>query len=134
MPLPFQKVDCTESVEEALARLDLESKQKKLAKLAQTEEQAKSKTTTTKHLIKSNKDSTYDDPMSTETDKEREINFPLNDKARKLYPERGGDMYKSGWFDIMFKGEGREGIDKIKCERNVWKVIQKSKPLISILN
>ena len=51
----------------------------------------------------------------------------LSEKARKLYPERGGEKYKSTWWDIIWKGEGRESIDKIKCERNVYKALQSSK-------
>ena len=44
-----------------------------------------------------------------------------------LYPERRGDKYKPSWAKVAFLGEGRENIDKIKCERNVWKCAQKSK-------
>ena len=47
-------------------------------------------------------------------------------KCRKLYPERGGDPYKPSWMSVIFKGEGREGIDKIKCERKVWSLVKKS--------
>lgn len=47
-------------------------------------------------------------------------------KCRSLYPERGGDPYKPSWWNIMFGGEGREGLDKIKCERNVWQIAKKS--------
>jgi len=52
---------------------------------------------------------------------EESIYSAENDKCRKLYPERGGDKYTSTWFATLFKGEGRETIDKIRCERNVYK-------------
>jgi len=48
-------------------------------------------------------------------------------KSRKLYPERGGEKYKASWMKVLFGGEGREGLDKLKCERNVYKVIKQSK-------
>jgi len=55
-----------------------------------------------------------------------------DDKARKLYPERGGEKYKSSWFDTLVWGEGREGIDKIKCERNVYNCVKNS-PLVKLM-
>lgn len=130
--MPFRKVDCSESVEEALARLDLEAKQNKLARekaKREKEEAAKKKLEVKKDLTKEN---AYEDPMSTDGDAERDVNFPLNEKARSLYPERGGNKHKPGWFAVAFKGEGREGLDKLKCEMNVWEVIKKSKLNIKV--
>ncbi|CAL4064843.1 unnamed protein product [Meganyctiphanes norvegica] len=49
-----------------------------------------------------------------------------------LYPERRGDKYKPSLSSIAWKGEGREHIDKIKCERNVWNCVQKS-PIIKLM-
>lgn len=43
-----------------------------------------------------------------------------------LYPERRGGQHKSTWSEVAFKGEGRENIDKIKCERRVYACFQKS--------
>lgn len=120
--MPFRKVDCSESVEEALARLDLESKQNKLKREQAKLEKAAKKQQEQQQLS----ENTYEDPMATDKDKERGVDFPSNEKARQLYPERGGEKHQSSWFSIAFKGEGREGIDRLKCEMNVWKVIQQS--------
>ncbi|CAG7819894.1 unnamed protein product [Allacma fusca] len=54
------------------------------------------------------------------------------DKARKLYPERGGDPVKASWLSTFAGTGGREGIDKLQCERNVYKVLQTS-PLAKIM-
>lgn len=121
----FRKVDCSESVEDALARLDRESKQKKLEKQLKEEKEKIEKAKKTTERDRDRK--VYDDPMSQEQDNQRDFSYPMNDKARHLYPERGGEAHKSGWLSVVFKGEGREGLDKLKCEMNVWKVIQKSK-------
>ncbi|ODM89657.1 Mitochondrial inner membrane protease ATP23 [Orchesella cincta] len=123
--MPFWKADCSESVEEALARLDLESKRNKAEKLAklEAEKAAKAQINMT-GTGNSKEEACYGDPLSLESDKERELS--LNEKARKLYPERGGDPYKPSWFNVLIKGEGREGLDKMKCEMKVWKVVQQS--------
>nr|CAD7399504.1 unnamed protein product [Timema poppensis] len=49
-----------------------------------------------------------------------------------LYPERRGENYKPSWSKKIFFGEGRENIDKLKCERNVYACIQKS-PLVKLM-
>jgi len=109
-------VDCSESVEEALARLDMESKAKKQAKLNATK-----KVEDAPFSSSSNAETQPQRNSLVDALKEEDMN-----KCRKLYPERGGDPYKPSWFKIMWMGEGREGIDKIKCERNVWEVVKKS--------
>jgi inner membrane protease ATP23 len=55
-----------------------------------------------------------------------------DDKSRKLYPERGGEPVKSSWWSALSSGAGREGSDKMKCEYNVYKVLQTS-PLARIM-
>ncbi|KAF5304087.1 hypothetical protein FQA39_LY01872, partial [Lamprigera yunnana] len=49
-----------------------------------------------------------------------------------LYPERKGTKPNPGITDILFKGKGTESIDKLKCERNVYKCI-KSSPLVKLM-
>ncbi|KAK5642232.1 hypothetical protein RI129_008399 [Pyrocoelia pectoralis] len=49
-----------------------------------------------------------------------------------LYPERRGDKPKLGVTDVLFKGKGTESIDKMKCERNVYKCIKES-PLVKLM-
>ncbi|XP_068210608.1 mitochondrial inner membrane protease ATP23 homolog [Palaemon carinicauda] len=49
-----------------------------------------------------------------------------------LYPERRGEKYKPSLARIAWLGEGRENIDKIKCERNVWSCVQKS-PAVKLM-
>jgi hypothetical protein len=125
-----RRVDCSESVEEALARLDLESKQKKLLALEKAKgvnvvPTSSSSTTTptgeAHHHQGQLRGGELDGNKLVEA-----LRSEDNSKSRKLYPERGGDKYKPSWFKILFRGEGREGLDKLKCERNVWTVIRKS--------
>lgn len=126
--MPLYKVDCSESVEEALARLDLESKQNKLAKLAAAEKaKAEKLQKTTKSPVTSSTEAVSEDPMSPEMEKMMEVQYPGNEKARALYPERGGEKFKASWFDVLVKGEGREGLDKMKCEQKVWDIVNESK-------
>jgi len=101
---------CSESVEDALARLDRESKAKKLAQQQAVDLKQK--------LAEKPKENFLSDNALIESLR--------NEKSRKLYPERQGEPYKSGWFDVVFKGEGRENMDRLKCEMNVWKVVKKS--------
>jgi len=59
----------------------------------------------------------------------------LNDKTSEkeegklwgydLYPERRGDKVKATWAQIAL-GHGKAGIDKIKCERNVYSCLKES--------
>lgn len=49
-----------------------------------------------------------------------------------LYPERKGDKYKPSWTKVIFGIEGRENIDKIKCERNVFSCVQNS-PMVKLM-
>uniref|UniRef100_T1H6S0 Mitochondrial inner membrane protease ATP23 n=1 Tax=Megaselia scalaris TaxID=36166 RepID=T1H6S0_MEGSC len=49
-----------------------------------------------------------------------------------LYPERKGEIYKPSWTKVLFKGEGQENMDKIKCERNVWWCVKNS-PLVKLM-
>lgn len=48
-----------------------------------------------------------------------------------LYPERRGPRNEAS-FSNLIKGRGRENIDKIKCERNVYKCIRNS-PLVKLM-
>lgn len=57
-------------------------------------------------------------------------NLKEADWGYDLYPERRGQKAKSTWWDVAFRGEGRENVDKIKCERRVYSCTQKSKKLI----
>ncbi|KAG8227303.1 hypothetical protein J437_LFUL004852 [Ladona fulva] len=49
-----------------------------------------------------------------------------------LYPERRGEKYKPSWLSIFFRGEGREGIDKMKCERRIYSCVQNS-PIVKLM-
>lgn len=69
-----------------------------------------------------------------------------------LYPERKGEKYenafylnifsinkvftisryKTSWSRVFFGVEGRENMDKVKCERNVFKCVQNS-PLVKLM-
>ncbi|XP_071453384.1 mitochondrial inner membrane protease ATP23 homolog [Hetaerina americana] len=49
-----------------------------------------------------------------------------------LYPERRGQKYQPSWLRVMFLGEGRENIDKIKCERRAYSCVQNS-PIVKLM-
>lgn len=49
-----------------------------------------------------------------------------------LYPERKGEKYKPSWKKILFGVEGRENIDKVKCERNVFACVKNS-PMVKLM-
>lgn len=49
-----------------------------------------------------------------------------------LYPERRGKKESPSLSNIIFKGKGTENIDKIKCERSVYKCI-KTSPLVKLM-
>lgn len=82
--------------------------------------------------------------MTEKTDKTKEKinpegadNIKLNFKeptqwGYDLYPERRGDKYKPSWRNVLFGGEGKEDLDKIKCERNVFKCVKNS-PMVKLM-
>lgn len=43
-----------------------------------------------------------------------------------LFPERRGDKYQPSWARVAFLGEGKENIDRFKCERKVYSCLQTS--------
>jgi mitochondrial inner membrane protease ATP23 len=49
-----------------------------------------------------------------------------------LYPERRGESYKAKWSNILMGKEGKEAIDRYKCEENVFRCIKKS-PLVKLM-
>ncbi|XP_058804142.1 mitochondrial inner membrane protease ATP23 homolog isoform X5 [Phymastichus coffea] len=59
---------------------------------------------------------------------ENEITWLYND----LYPERRGLSPKRNWLRMLFGLEGKEELDKIKCERNVYWCLRNS-PLVKLL-
>ncbi|XP_066995672.2 mitochondrial inner membrane protease ATP23 homolog isoform X2 [Anabrus simplex] len=49
-----------------------------------------------------------------------------------LFPERRGEPYKPSWSGVLFRGEGKEQYDKIRCERNVYSCVKNS-PLVKLM-
>lgn len=74
-----------------------------------------------------------DAPAPTVDESPEQIRSHVDNKkyGYDLYPERKGDKYKPGIRKIL-SGEGREGTDNIKCERNVYKCVKKS-PLVKLM-
>lgn len=82
--------------------------------------------------------------MTENTDKTKEkinpeeandIKLNLKEPTRwgyDLYPERRGGKYKPSWRNVLFGGEGEEDLDKIKCERNVFKCVKNS-PMVKLM-
>lgn len=46
-----------------------------------------------------------------------------------MYPERRGAKFKRSWFKLLIGAQGRESVDKNRCEDNVYKCIKNSKTL-----
>lgn len=61
-------------------------------------------------------------------------NFPKTRtfQGYDLYPERRGEKFKPDWKKVIVGIEGKEHIDKIKCERNVYACIQES-PIVKLM-
>ncbi|KAG5324953.1 ATP23 protease, partial [Acromyrmex heyeri] len=49
-----------------------------------------------------------------------------------MYPERRGGKFQHSWFKILIGAQGRESIDKNRCEHNVYKCIKES-PIIKLM-
>ncbi|KYN29075.1 PREDICTED: mitochondrial inner membrane protease ATP23 homolog isoform X2 [Trachymyrmex cornetzi] len=49
-----------------------------------------------------------------------------------MYPERRGGKFQHSWLKILFGAQGRESIDKNRCEHNVYKCIQEG-PIIKLM-
>lgn len=72
--------------------------------------------------MSSDGDSKYDDPQSKD--------FNSKDWGYDMYPERS-EKFKPGIGKIL-TGYGRENLDKIDCEENVYKCFKKS-PIVKLL-
>lgn len=44
-----------------------------------------------------------------------------------FFPERRGDKISRSWFRILLFGEGRDNLEKVRCERNVHNCVAESK-------
>lgn len=44
-----------------------------------------------------------------------------------MYPERRGAKIERSWFKMLIGSQGRESIDKNKCEDNVYRCVKNSK-------
>ncbi|XP_055681733.1 mitochondrial inner membrane protease ATP23 homolog [Lutzomyia longipalpis] len=60
------------------------------------------------------------------------VDTDLSKWGYDLYPERKGEKYKTSWTKVISGVEGRENIDKVKCERNVFKCVKNS-PLVKLM-
>ncbi|PNF29717.1 Mitochondrial inner membrane protease ATP23-like protein [Cryptotermes secundus] len=69
-------------------------------------------------------------PLKSEHEK-NEISDPV-DWGYDLYPERRGEKYKPSWTKMIFHGEGRENLDKLRCEENVYNCVKNS-PLVKLM-
>ncbi|KAG5313051.1 ATP23 protease, partial [Pseudoatta argentina] len=49
-----------------------------------------------------------------------------------MYPERRGGKFQHSWFKILIGAQGRESIDRNRCEHNVYKCIKES-PIIKLM-
>jgi inner membrane protease ATP23 len=63
-------------------------------------------------------------PVKSKNEKD-EISNPVN-WGYDLYPERRGEKYKPSWTKVIFRGEGKENLDKLRCEENVYNCVKNS--------
>jgi inner membrane protease ATP23 len=63
-------------------------------------------------------------PLKSEHEK-NVMSDPI-DWGYDLYPERRGEKYKPSWTKMIFRGEGKENFDKLKCEENVYNCVKNS--------
>lgn len=54
------------------------------------------------------------------------------DGGFRFYPERRGGKLQQSWFQVAVLGEGRDSIDNVRCERNVYKCVKNS-PLVKLM-
>lgn len=63
-------------------------------------------------------------PKKTEREKKETLD-PI-DWGYDLYPERRGEKYQPSWTKVLFRGEGKENFDKLRCEENVYNCVKNS--------
>jgi len=63
-------------------------------------------------------------PEKTEREKNEKLD-PI-DWGYDLYPERRGEKYQPSWTKVLFRGEGKENFDKLRCEENVYNCVKNS--------
>ncbi|KAH7947663.1 hypothetical protein HPB52_014977 [Rhipicephalus sanguineus] len=66
-------------------------------------------------------------PADSKKDAEPEQSYGF-----ESYPERRGGKKSENWLRIALLGEGREGIDNIRCEKNVVECVKES-PLVKLM-
>lgn len=49
-----------------------------------------------------------------------------------MYPERRGDKFERSWGEILMGRQGKEPIERFRCEQNVYKCVQSS-PLVKLM-
>ncbi|XP_064473963.1 mitochondrial inner membrane protease ATP23 homolog [Ornithodoros turicata] len=63
---------------------------------------------------------------------DQQNNNKREDEGFKYYPERRGGKMDPGWLPKAFFGEGRDSIDNVRCEKNVYNCVKKS-PLVKLM-
>lgn len=64
--------------------------------------------------------------MNPDSDKleESEEKEPL--QGIDFFPERRGDKIERSWFRMLFFGENRDNLQRVRCERHIHNVISES--------
>lgn len=75
-----------------------------------------------------------DEAKSNNTQEPKKTSNPHNDSqwGYDMYPDRRRPANKEMTMSGFLKGQGKENLDKIKCERNVYKCIKNS-PLVKLM-
>lgn len=74
----------------------------------------------------------YDNTSTAVDEKPKIAESDVKDWGYDLYPERRGAKHKPSWRNVLFGGEGKEDLDKMKCERNVYKCVKNS-PIVKLM-
>lgn len=59
----------------------------------------------------------------------KDVPIDYSNYGYDLYPQRRGEPAKKSWWDVAFGYQGKELVQSIRCERNVYDCFQRSKPV-----
>lgn len=69
--------------------------------------------------------------MNPESDKFTESEEKEPFQGIDFFPERRGDKIERSWFRMVFFGENRDNLQRVRCERHIHNVISESMLLSS---
>ncbi|XP_043282279.1 mitochondrial inner membrane protease ATP23 homolog isoform X2 [Venturia canescens] len=81
-----------------------------------------------------NKNASTDNSAKSENASSAEPKFPPGEEkwGYDLYPERRGERHRTNWVRAFFMLEGRDAMQKVRCEKNVYECVRSS-PLVKLM-